>query len=125
MFMPETICIPAESRDYHDPYVEQLQNSIFQIKQNQELGSRYMLLELMLKDEYKKGILEGKVEGKIEGKAESIIHILQASNSIPMELRSYILKQSDDDILTDMLLKAASAHSIEQFMESISFKSNL
>ena len=119
---------PSESRDYHDPYVEQLQNSIFQIKQNQELGSRYMLLELMLKDEYKKGILEGKVEGKIEGKiegkAESIIHILQASNSIPAELRSYILKQCDDDVLTDMLLKAASANSIEQFMKSISFTSN-
>ena len=84
-----------------------------------------MLLELMLKDEYKKGILEGKVEGKIEGKAESILHILQASNTVSKELKSYILKQSDDDILTDMLLKAASANSIEQFMKSISFTSNL
>ena len=80
---------PLEHKDYHDSYVSQLQNSIFQIKQNQELGSRYMLLELMLKDEYKKGILEGKAEGKIEGKAESIIHILSTGNTdpVPMSFR--------------------------------------
>ena len=126
---------PTESKDYHDSYVSQLQNSIFQIKQNRELGSRYMLLELMLRDEYKKGILEGKAEGRAEGiaegisegiakgKAESILFFLEAYGSVSDELRTFILSQTDNSILTNMLQKAASCHSIEQFMEAISFTS--
>ena len=123
---------PIESKDYHDSYVSQLQNSIYQIKQNRELGSRYMLLELMLRDEYKKGILEGKAEGKAEGisegiakgKAESILYILEVFGPISGELRTFILAQTDNSILTDLLQKAASCHSIEQFMEAISFTSD-
>ena len=104
---------PTEGKDYHDSYVSQLQNSIYQIKQNRELGSRYMLLELMLRDEYKKGILEGK--------AESILFFLEACSSVSDELRTFILAQTDNSILTDLLQKAASCHSIEQFMKAISF----
>ena len=119
---------PTESKDYHDSYVSQLQNSIFQIKQNRELGSRYMLLELMLRDEYKKGILEGKAEGRAEGiakgKAESILFFLEAYGSVSDELRTFILSQTDNSILTNMLQKATVAHSIEQFMETISFTSD-
>ena len=98
-----------------------------------------MLLELMLRDEYKKykkGILEGKAEGraegisegiakgKAEGKAESILCILEVYGSVSENLRTFILAQTDNSILTNMLPKAASAHSIEQFMESISFTSD-
>ena len=123
---------PTENKDYHDSYVSQLQNSIFQIKQNRELGSRYMLLELMLRDEYKKGVLEGKAEGisegiargKAEGKAESILSILELFAPISDELRTFILGLTDDSILTDMLQKAASSHSIDQFIEAISFASD-
>ena len=99
-----------------------------------------MLLELMLRDEYKKGILEGKAEGISEGmakgkaegmakgiakgKAESILYILEVFGPISDELRTFILAQTNNSILTDMLQKAASCHSIEQFMEAISFTSD-
>ena len=64
---------PGETKDYHDSYVAQLQSSIKQVKRNKELGSRFMLLELMLRDEYRKGKAEGLVEGRSEGRAEGLI----------------------------------------------------
>ena len=119
---------PGETKDYHDPFVAQLQNSIFQVKQSQELGSRYMLLELMLRDEYRKGeakgFANGKSEGKAEGLAEGILELLNDIGYISEELRTFILKQTDTDSLKDMTKKASKVDSIEQFMESISFKSD-
>ncbi|MBR5577647.1 MAG: hypothetical protein IKW28_01475, partial [Lachnospiraceae bacterium] len=59
-----------------------------------------------------------------KGKAESILFFLEAYGSVSDELRTFILSQTDNSILTNMLQKATVAHSIEQFMETISFTSD-
>ncbi|MGN0312393.1 MAG: Rpn family recombination-promoting nuclease/putative transposase, partial [Lachnospiraceae bacterium] len=41
-----------------DPFVKQLQNAVQKVKESREMEDRYMLFELMLQDEHKKGMQE-------------------------------------------------------------------
>ena len=95
-----------------------------------------MLLELMLRDEYRKGKAEGLVEGKSEGRAEGLIEgkveglveiifdSLQEIGEISDELHSFISKETDLDKLKSFLREASKAGSISEFMENISFVSS-
>ncbi|MDD6039439.1 MAG: Rpn family recombination-promoting nuclease/putative transposase, partial [bacterium] len=66
---------PEESmRDYDDPLVNQLQQSIHEIKRNREMGERYMLFEELLENEYR--------AGKAEGKAEAILLLLNGHEQV-------------------------------------------
>lgn len=62
--------LEESQKDYHDEFVEQLQQSVKKIKFDREMGRRYMLLEELMKDEYKAGKEEGLAEGKEIGLAE-------------------------------------------------------
>jgi flagellar biosynthesis/type III secretory pathway protein FliH len=106
-----------------------------EVKKDREVGRRYMTLEEMLwrkEQEGKKlgkaeglsegiaqGKAEGKADGKAEGKAESIISLLEEVGPVEQELRTRILSEKDDAILTAMLKAAAKADSLEQFTEAI------
>ena len=108
---------PEDVRDYHDAYVTQLQDTIYQIKRNKELGSRFMLLEIMLDEKYR----EGKAEGLTKGRIESILELLEDFDSLPAELTAFISNEKNPDTLQSWHKKAAKASSLEEFMESISF----
>lgn len=103
---------PGKGKDYQDAYVEQLQKSIRKVKQSREMGSKYMSLQLMLRDEYRKG--------KAEGMAESIILLLESKGLMTEKLRQRIGEEADLMVLADMLKAAAKAEAPEQFEESMS-----
>lgn len=70
-----------------------------------------MWFELMLRDEYRKGISEGEVKGKVE----DILDLLDELGVVSSSLRQQILQETDPMILKAMLKAAAKAGSLEQF----------
>ena len=112
---------PEDLRDYHDAYVTQLQDTIYQIKRSKELGSRFMLLEIMLDEKYREGRTEGLTEGLTKGRIESILELLEDFNPVPAELTAFISNEKNPDTLQSWLKKASRAGSLEEFMDSISF----
>ena len=105
----------CSQNEYNDSFIRQLQNSINSIKKNREMGERYMLLEDFLKRE--------KIKGIAEGKAESILQVLSAKLSVPADLSSHIMEETNLTKLEEWLKYAISSTSIEQFMENIQFQS--
>ena len=112
---------PEDLRDYHDAYVTQLQDTIYQIKRSKELGSRFMLLEIMLDEKYREGRTEGLTEGLTKGRIESILELLEDFAPVPAELTAFISNEKNPDTLQSWLKKASRAGSLEEFMDSISF----
>ena len=94
--------------NFEDDYVKSLQDSIASIKKSREMEERFMLLELMLKDERR--------EGKAEGKAEEVISFLEDLSVVPEELQEKILEEKNLVTLKRWLKLAARAESIEQFV---------
>lgn len=82
-----------------------------------------MILEEMLRDEYRAGEENGKIEGRAEGKVEAmlelLLELLEDMGSVPEELRKKILSVSDTETLRKWHKQAAQAKSIEQFIEEI------
>ena len=105
------------SKDFNNPYIQQLQFSINAIKRDREMGKRYMLLEELLMRERQISMELGKAKGK----AESIISILSTKASLTKELSNYIMNETNLETLDNWLILAVSANSIEQFMDNIHF----
>lgn len=112
-----------KTRDYSNKYVGQLQRSIQEVKRSREMGERFMLLEIMLRDEYRKGISEGETRGIAFGKAEAILDLLEDLGSISDTLRQRILSETDLTILKTLHKAAARATTLEQFETSLLYKS--
>lgn len=112
----------AESqKDYGDPYICQLQNAVRNIKASREMEARYMLLEEMLKDEWKAGHEKGRAEGHTEGRTYDILELLSFKPGvISEELRTRILLQKDEAVLLQYLRAAYSANSVEEFERFLS-----
>ena len=104
-------------KDYNDPYIKQLQNSIDAIKRDREMGKRYMLLEEFLMRERMRSMELGRATGK----AESIIFFLAHKAPVPEELSKHIMNETNLQTLEQWLEIAVSADSIERFMEDIHF----
>ena len=104
-------------KDYDDPYIKQLQNTIDAVKRDREMGKRYMLLEELLMRERQ----ISKEMGIAEGMAKSVISILSQKASVSEELSNHIMNETNLQTLEHWLELAISAPSIEQFMEDIHF----
>ena len=74
-----------------------------------------MLLEELLKRQYK----TGKEEGKIEGKIEDILEVLNELDPVSEELLSRIRQEKDIDRLKKMLKLAIAADSISAFEQQM------
>ena len=70
-----------------------------------------MLLELMLKDEYR--------EGKAESKAEDIIDFLNEIAPVPEVLQETIMNEKNLDTLKRWLKLAVKSTSIEEFSKNM------
>lgn len=108
-----------KTRDYTDEYVGQLQRSIQDVKRSREMRNRFMWFELMLRDEYRKGISEGEAKGK----SEAILDLLEDLGPVSNTLRQRIMQETDLTVLRTMHKAAAKAWSLEQFEASLSSKS--
>ena len=106
-------------KDYDDPFVKRLQETVRKVKSDREMGVRYMLFEEMLKDEFKAGKAEGKAEGKVEGKLEDIKELLTDVGIVPQTLEDKLAMVSDKETLRILHKKAARVSSIEEFEEEL------
>lgn len=82
-----------------------------------------MWFELMLRDEYRKGISEGEALGKAKGKSEAILDLLEDLGPVSNTLRQRIMQETDLTVLRTMHKAAAKAWSLEQFEASLPSKS--
>ena len=78
--------LQESTEDYEDEFVKELQKSVVHVKTSREMEERFMLLELMLKDEHKAGKIEGKIEASIENLLELLI-LLRRVLRIPLILK--------------------------------------
>ena len=107
--------LQESTEDYEDEFVKELQKSVAHVKTSREMEERFMLLELMLKDEHK----AGKIEGKIEASIENLLELLEELSVVPENLRKTIMEETDLSTLKKWLKLAAKSSSIEQFMENM------
>ena len=64
-----------------------------------------MWFELMLRDEYRKGISEGEALGKAKGKSEAILDLLEDLGPVSPALHQQIMQETDPSVLKTMLIK--------------------
>ena len=102
-------------KDYDDPLVKRLQETVRKVKSDREMGAKYMLLQEMLKDEFN----AGKIEGKAEGKLEDIKDLLSDAGTISQALEDKLAKVSNVEILRILHKKAARVSGIEEFEEEL------
>lgn len=94
-----------------DPFVQKIQEKIRQIKKKREMGEKYMLLELMLRDE--------KREGRTTMAQEYVLFFLQKLGSVSDQVKFLIKEQMDTDVLMEWADTAAHAVSVEAFVDAI------
>lgn len=93
--------------DFHDEYVKQLQQTVTKIKNDREMGVRYMLFSELLKDEFQ--------AGKAEGLSYAIIQVLAAYGSVPKNLETKITQVTDSEVLCELLNIATISSTVEEF----------
>ena len=111
--------VEDSDKDYDDPLVSRLQESVKRIKSDREMGARYMLLEEMMKDEYNAGKKEGIIKGKREEKLELINDFLAQHGEIPKTISDKLADISDEAILRNLVKKAAIVSGIEEFEKEL------
>ena len=76
----------------------------------------FMILKEMLQEQFK----DGKAKGKAEGKAEDILDLLNdLPGEISEELKNLLSAENDCDVLRKYLKLAASASSVEEFVQQL------
>lgn len=90
-----------------DSFVAQVERRVQAIKANRDWEARFMLLELMLKDERK------------EGRRDGIFELLAMYGEIPEDIRSQINDETDETVLKRWLITAAKVSSIDEFREKM------
>ena len=69
--------LEGSEKEFHDPYVEQLQKLIRNVKGSREMEERFMIFEEMLKEERAAGFAKGRAEGRIAESKETLLLFLQ------------------------------------------------
>lgn len=112
--------LEGSEKDFHDPYVEQLQKCVREIKGNRGMEERFMIFEEMLRDERTAGREEGRKEGRIENAKETLFLLLQNFGVVSKELSVKIQTQQDSEVLKQWTQIAFQSKSLEEFNEKIS-----
>ena len=99
--------VEDSDKDYDDPLVSRLQESVKRIKSDREMGARYMLLEEMMKDEYN--------AGKKDDKKELISYFLSQHGNVPKSITDKLADISDESILRNLVKKAVTVSDIKEF----------
>ena len=93
------------------------------IKNDREMGARYMLFEELLNEERSAGRAEGRTEGRIEGraegKAEAIVLVLSKLGEVPETLRVKLNTITDINKLDRLFEIALGAETIEALEEAV------
>ena len=111
--------LSASQKEYDDELVTRLQNSVKKIKLDREMGRCYMLLEEIKKEEYRAGKAEGRLEGELKGKQDAILELFSEFAPIDQRLENRIRSVRNLDDLKELLRKAATAGSSEEFIAEL------
>lgn len=107
------------TKDYEDPFVNQLQESVQEVKMSREMEDKHMKMELLMRDQRRAGKAEGFAEGEAKGLAEAILELLSCHGAIPAELREKIMKERNTDTYQKWIRLSAQVTSIEEFIEKM------
>ncbi|MDD3221594.1 MAG: Rpn family recombination-promoting nuclease/putative transposase [Clostridia bacterium] len=102
---------PATVSDDEYGFIQGIEESVKNIKQNRRWEDAYMQFQEMLAEE--------RAEGKAEGFSKAILIILQKYGDIPDSLQHTINAETDLGTLTCWLKNASTACSLEEFCEFI------
>ena len=115
--------LEGSEKEFHDPYVEQLQKFIRNVKGSREMEERFMIFEEMLKEEraagFEKGRAEGVAEGRISESKDTLLLFLQNLGTVPKVLSDQIEEQGDLDVLKEWIRMAFQSKSVEEFAKKI------
>ena len=114
-----TVFLNTRGKEFHDPYVEQLQKFIRNVKGSREMEERFMIFEEMLKEERAAGFAKGRAEGRIAESKETLLLFLQNLGTVPKVLSDQIEEQGDLDVLKEWLGLAFKSKSVEEFAKKI------
>ena len=110
-------------------YVNKAYEKLVNISADEEKRLEYEAREKAIRDHNhlisvnrSEGREEGRIEGRIEAKAESVLEVLEEFGTVPEQLRTVILSQTDMDTLKHWLKLAVRADSMEEFAEKIEEK---
>lgn len=101
----------GSTEDFEDEFIEQLQESVSDIKKSRRMEERYMLTELLMQDERR--------AGRAEGRKDSILESLSEIGIVSDELYERIMKESDMNKLKAWTKLVIRVDSIEQFVEEM------
>jgi len=98
--------LEGSEKEFHDPYVEQLQKFIRNVKGSRDAG-------------FAKGHAEGVAEGRISESKDTLLLFLQNLGTVPKVLSDQIEEQGDLDVLKEWIRMAFQSKSVEEFAKKI------
>ena len=118
--------LEGSEKEFHDPYVEQLQKFIRNVKGSREMEERFMIFEEMLKEERAEGFAKGREEGREEGLQEgrstlkeTLLLFLQKFGDVPDEVLEQIQAQQDMEVLKNWMQTAFQSKTLEEFVQKM------
>ena len=111
--------LEGSEKEFHDPYVEQLQKFIRKVKENREMEERFMIFEEMLKEERAAGFAKGHAEGRTAERKEMLLLFLQNLGTVPKVLSDQIEEQGDLEVLKEWIRMAFQSKTVEEFAKKI------
>lgn len=102
--------------DFQDPYVKKLQQAVRKVKNDREMGERYMLFQEMLDDERN----EGEKKGRIKQSIQFIKETLEEKNIIFSEsLYTAIMNKQDPELAYKLSRIAVKSQTKEEFQKCL------
>lgn len=91
-------------KDYNDPFIRRLQETVKEVKASREMGARYMTFQELLKDEREAGRAEGRAEGITLGERNTLVSLVKIKlekNQIPEEIAEAL--EQDVDVIREIV----------------------
>ena len=110
--------LKESQKDFQDDYVRQVQKSVTHIKGSREMEERFMLLELLMKDERREGRKEGRKEG-LKAAIEMLQMVLSKFGQLPDSLLETLYEQEDIEVIKNWMEIALRAQSLDDFISKM------
>ena len=105
--------------DFQDDYVRQVQKSVTHIRESREMEERFMLLELLLKDERREGREEGRKTGQLEEAQGMLQMALNRFGELPENLLKTLHQQQDIEVIRNWMQIALKSQSLDDFISKM------
>ena len=111
--------LKESQKDFQDDYVRQVQKSVTHIRESREMEERFMLLELLLKDERREGREEGRKTGQLEEAQGMLQMALNRFGELPENLLKTLHQQQDIEVIRNWMQIALKSQSLDDFISKM------